>query len=297
VTHAAATVAKCATRFAAALLGLAAALPGCAASERAPAWAADFGYADADVHAIEIGDFGYPNVPVDVAGTRLMLPFDTGNMVGLSVSTALFDELGLVAERTITRLDSAGRKVATSRVASGVEVSLLGRGMGSMEVSELDHPTLPGLAGPTLIDGGHVTFDYASRRMALDSGETPIAVPGFRSLPLVRSREHPWLILVRGRIEGRSVLMELDTGKSRCVVNPGLARELDLARGPRGVALRELRLGDLVFDIPSAKEVDQTAVDPGLPEPLLAGVGSDVLRRFVWTVDYERGLLWIPDGP
>jgi len=46
--------------------------------------------------------------------------------------------------------------------------------------------------------------------------------------------------------------------------------------------------------VPNAKEVDQTAIDPALPEPILAGVGSDILSRFVWTVDYETGVLWIP---
>ena len=49
--------------------------------------------------------------------------------------------------------------------------------------------------------------------------------------------------------------------------------------------------------VPSAKEVDQTAIDPSLPEPIVAGLGSDVLSRFVWTVDYEAGVLWIPAAP
>ena len=36
------------------------------------------------------------------------------------------------------------------------------------------------------------------------------------------------------------------------------------------------------------------ASDPALSDPILAGVGSDVLSRFVWTVDYEVGVLWVP---
>ena len=62
----------------------------------------------------------------------------------------------------------------------------------------------------------------------------------------------------------------------------------------QGVAIDRLRIGDLSFEVPSAKEVDQTAIDPSLPEPILAGIGSDILSRFVWTVDYEAGVLWIP---
>ena len=91
-----------------------------------------------------------------------------------------------------------------------------------------------------------------------------------------------------------SVLIELDTGKSRTVINPQLASELGLKRGTRGVEIRALRLGDLSFRVPSAKEVDQTGIDPSLPESILVGVGSDILSRFVWTVDYETGAVWLP---
>lgn len=246
------------------------------------------------MHPVDIGDFGYPYVPVRVADTRLELPFDTGNMGGISVSSELFDQMGLTADASYDSLSSSGEVVATSRVARGVEVSMLGRDLGPVPVYELQHPSLPGLAGPTLLGGGHFTLDYAARKMALAPGTLPDAVPGFRKIPLVRSAEHPMLILVRGTIEGRSIVIELDTGKSRTVINPGLASDLGLERGRRGVAIDSLRIGHLSFEVPSAKEVDQTAIDPGLPEQILAGVGSDLLSRFVWTVDYEAGLLWIP---
>lgn len=42
--------------------------------------------------------------------------------------------------------------------------------------------------------------------------------------------------------------------------------------------------------------VDQTGIDPDLPEQILAGVGSDILSRFVWTVDYASGSIWIPEA-
>ena len=38
-----------------------------------------------------------------------------------------------------------------------------------------------------------------------------------------------------------------------------------------------------------------TELDPTLAEPILVGVGSDLLSRFVWTVDYRRGALWLAD--
>jgi len=280
------------------LAGFALTLPAVIAGCMPPApqrdWIAAFGYGDAAVHSVEIGEFGYPYVPVRIGETRVWLPFDTGNMVGLSVSATLFDRLGLQAEGHYGRLNSEGETIATLRVADAEDVSIFGREVGPMRVYELDHPSLPGLAGPTLIEGGHFTMDYGSRRMGVASGNLPDSVPGFRQVPLVRSRRHPMLILVRGMIEGREALLEIDTGKSRTVINPVLSSDLGLRRGSQGVAIDHLRIGDLVFEVPSAKEVDQSAIDTSLPEPILAGVGSDVLSRFVWTVDYEAGVLWIP---
>ena len=151
--------------------------------------------------------------------------------------------------------------------------------------------------GPTFIEEGHFTLDYKSRRMGVGSGRLPDSVPGFRQVPLVRSRRYPRLILVRGTVEGREALLELATGKRRTVINPALAAELSLRRGSHGVTIDSLRIGALSFEVPSAKEVDQTAIDPSLPEPIVAGLGSDVLSRFVWTVDYEAGVLWIPAAP
>jgi hypothetical protein len=260
-----------------------------------PGWIRVFGYAPSSVHSIEIGKFGYPYVTVRVAGKQLTLPFDTGNMVGVSVSTDLFDQLGLTATESYERRNSAGEVVGKLRVADSVDVSMLGRELGATRVYELAHPDLPGLVGPISLGRGHFTIDYGSKKMALGTGPLPDAVMGFNAIPLVRSSRHPRLILVRGTVEGREVLIELDTGKSRTVINPALASESGLKRGRRGVAIKELRIGDLSFGVPSAKEVDQTAIDPDLREPILAGIGSDLLSRFVWTVDYEAGVLWIPE--
>jgi hypothetical protein len=223
-----------------------------------------------------------------------MLPFDTGNMIGVSVSSALFEQLGMTATDSYNRLNAAGEFVASLRVADNIDVSVLGRDLGPTRVYELDHPGLPGLIGPAIVASGHFTLDYASRRIGLGAAPLPDALPGFRRIPLLRSSRHPSLILVQGTIEGHEVLLELDTGKSRTVINPTLASELALERRPRGVAIRDLRIGDLSMEVPSAKEVDQTGIDPALPEPILAGIGSDILSRFVWTVDYEAGVLWIP---
>ena len=277
-------------------VSLAVLISGCASPAPDSDWIRAFSYSEADVHAIEVGEFGYPYVPVNVAGTRLILPFDTGNMVGVSVSPSLFDQLGLNADGSWNPRNSAGEDSASLRVANAVDVSFLGRDLGPTQVFERDHSSLAGLVGPAVLGGGRFTLDYASRRIALGAARLPERIPGFRKLSLVRSNRHPLLVLVRGTVEGRPVLLELDTGKSRTVINPSLASELALQRGSRGVAIKNLCIGDLCFEVRSAKEVDQTGIDTGLPEPIMGGIGSDILSRFVWTVDYDGAVLWIPSS-
>jgi hypothetical protein len=257
-------------------------------------WTEAFGYSPADIHSVEIGEFGYPYVPVKIGDDTVVLPLDTGNMVGISVSGRLFDDLELTTAETYNRLNSAGRKVATLRVSRPRKVMALGTELAPQPIYELEHPTLPGLLGPQFLAGRHFTLDYTSRRIGIADGPLPEEIPGFRALPLVRSGRHPSLILVHGILHGRRVLMELDTGKSRTVVHPGLAADLELAERPRGVHVERLTLGDLSFKVLSAKLVDQTAIDPDLPEPIRVGVGSDILSKVVWTVDDASGLLWIP---
>lgn len=266
----------------------------CMPPSMTPDWVEAFGYTEAELHTLDVRDFGFPYVPVRIGGTRVKLPFDTGNMVGLSVSSELFDQLGLRADGHYNRVNSAGETTATLRVGEADEVSILGRALDSTPIYEVDHPTLPGLVGPTLLEGGHFTLDYRSGKIGVSSRDLPDSIPGFRPVALVRSSRHPRLILVRGTIEGRTALIELDTGKSRTVINPVLSSELALERGSDGVTINRLGIGDLSFEVRSAKEVDQTGIDPSLPDPILAGVGSDILSRFVWTVDYDAGVLWIP---
>ena len=223
-----------------------------------------------------------------------VLAFDTGNMVGISLNTALFDQLGLSAVRTWNRVDGAGELAATLRVGEFRRVEVLGRDIGQKQIYERDLQSLPGLFGPADLEAGHFTLDYGTRRFAAGSTPLPRVIPGYRAVPLVRSDLLPALILVRGTIEGRSVVMELDTGKSRTVVNPELAFELGLRQVSHGVRIDSLQIGNLSFSVRSAKEVDQTAIDPGLQDAILAGVGSDILSQFVWTVDYDAGVLWLP---
>jgi len=260
-----------------------------------PDWHQSFGYSPTEIHAIDIGDFGYPFLPVIIGDDMITLAFDTGNMVGISLNPALFDRLSISEVGTLDRLSGSGEVVETSRIGQSKKVVVLGYDLGVKKIYELNHTTLTGLVGPQFLDGAHFTLDYRARRMAAAFSPLGDTIDGYHAVPLVRSIRHPTLILVRGTVEGRQILIELDTGKSRTVINPELAQTLELEQNPRGVRIDDFQIGKLSFEIPSAKEVDQAGIETGSSERILAGVGSDVLSQIVWTVDYKSGVLWLPN--
>jgi hypothetical protein len=257
-------------------------------------WTEAFDYTPDEVHTFDIGEFGYPYVPVVLAGQTHWLVFDTGNMVGLSVSPEVFQASALPCDEAWERLNSAGEPVSSGCVAHRQEAGILGTAWPELSIYEWQQPPLAGLVGPDHLPGDRFTMDYRRREMAVRRRPLDQSIPGFESLPLVRSPRHPRLVLVVGSIQGREVLVELDTGKSRGTVDRALVRELALDTSERGALVGTVSLGSHTLEIGWAREVDTGGISDGLPSPILLGMGSDVLSGFVWTVDYESGMLWLP---
>ena len=269
------------------------ALAGCADAGTAD-WPARFEFGPQSVHQLRAGELGLPYLPVTFGDDTLWLPFDTGNMVGLTLASRLFEALGLPCDDSWELLDSAGEPVSTDCIARGVRAGVCGRTRDSVDVFEFHHESLPGLVGPDALPGDRLMIDYGTGRLAVDDGPGPKAAPGFAVVPLTRSARHPRLILVEGSVNGRPVLIEIDTGKSRTTVDRALVEALNLRRDDRGVRVGTVRLGPLTFEVESAREVDTSGISEGLPTPISLGIGSDNLRRFVWGVDYSAGKLWLP---
>ena len=265
-----------------------------------PEWVSSLDYLPTDVHPIRIGAYGYPFVRLEVDGVELELPFDTGNMVGLSLAPAWIERLSLprIDEWRSRASDGTlrgtyGIHVADRVVAFGIETR-------KERVFEFVHPDLPGLLGPQALRDRRFTLDYRNRVLA--ATDRPLAEPEETAtglvgtagvLPLVPSSRHEDLLLVWGEIHGERVLMQIDTGKSRTTIDPELARSLGLEETGNGVVVDRLRFGGRDFTVPSAKLVVLRQIDAELSDPILVGIGSDILRQVVVTVDRIGGWLLV----
>lgn len=270
------------------------ATPGALAQQ--PAWVAQLGYRPAEVFAVRRGHLGMPFLEVAIGDSTYWLLFDTGNMVGLTLATPLLDRLRLPESGRWNSLDSDGRVIGSYRQVRAPVVRLLGRALADQTIFEFSDTALAGLVGPDALPGTRFTLDYRAGLLAVTPSSLQAVPRGYAALPLRRSTRHPRLILASGRVNGRPVLIEFDTGASRCNIDPALVRELGLPRAGNGVRIDSLAIGPLVFVVPSARVNPKAGIDPSLSPPIQLAVGSDILSRLILTVDYARGQLLLADA-
>lgn len=261
-----------------------------------PAWVAQLGYRPDEVFAVRRGHLGMPFLQVAIGDSAYWLLFDTGNMVGLTLAAPLLDRLRLPELGRWDRLDSDGRVIGSYRRVRAPVVRVLGRTLADQVIFEFSDAALGGLVGPDALPGPRFTLDYGAGILAVTT--TPLwDVPaGFTALRLVRSSRHPRLILASGRVNGRPVLIEFDTGASRSNIDPALVQELSLPIAANGVRVDSLTIGPFVFAVPSAKVNPKAGIDPTLSPPIRLAVGSDILEQLILTVDYASGQLLILDA-
>jgi hypothetical protein len=251
-----------------------------------PDWLDPLGYRSSEAQAISLNRFGYPMVPVRLQGTALVLPLDTGNMARFSISRQVAGRLRLKTVDSSRTYDSSGQPLRTVAVYSVESLDVLGRHWERVRATEVNVPDVEGLVGPQFLADARLTLDYPRRLLAINRrGQRP-ALPD-DALPLLESPLFPGMPVIRGRIQGRNVLVQIDTGKSRTCVDHRLVEELGLKLAPRGYRLDGLEIAGLRVDVPSAREDSFVGISQGYPGPIMVGIGADVLASLEFTIDYR----------
>jgi predicted aspartyl protease len=245
-----------------------------------------------ELYPVEIGKFGYPYVTIFINGEKLKLAWDTGNLTGLVLNSDIAARLKLPVVDASKSYDSSGAVVGTFRVFNVKELSGLGRVWTNVPAHEIKTTDFDGLIGPRFLAAKRFTLDYRSKLIAIsdrtlvDQKETDGAI-----IPLIKSPVLKEMIVIRGTVNGKNVLMQLDTGKSRTSVDASLVASEKLHQSANGYRIDEIKIGPYSFSVPSARQDSFKGISEGLPEPILIGIGSDILSQVVFTVDYSRLVL------
>ncbi len=252
---------------------------------RSVLWQKTLNYEDRDLYPISVGKYGFPFIKVAVNGRELDLVWDTGNMAGLLLSPSIIQGLGLPVAGERTFYTSAGEVAGTYPSYRIDQLKAFGGTLKDERAYEYQGD-LNGLIGPRYVLSGRFTLDYKRKLIAVSG--TPLPEPVKGQLPMVICPQYPGLILVHGSVNGHEVLIEIDTGKSRTAIDPALVNLLHLPKKADGYRIGEIRLGSTKFTVAAAKELSFQGLSRQLPEPIMLGIGSDVLSKVVLTVGYPR---------
>jgi predicted aspartyl protease len=206
---------------------------GCNDSPSTVKWTKPLNYLSDELFPITIGKYGYPYIEVKINSEGFDLVWDTGNMSGLTLSTELAERLNLPILGESKSYDSAGDLVGEYRTFNVGELDFFNTTRKDIRAYEFSHSDLEGLVGPGFIVDGRFTIDYKNKIIAISSSPLPTESVD-TTLSMVRSPKYPALILVYGFVNNQKVLIEIDTGKSRTVIDPELAESLELPETSNG---------------------------------------------------------------
>jgi hypothetical protein len=195
-------------------------LTGCSDPAEPPNWQAALDYADSEMHAIAIGRQGYPLIEIQVNGRAVEVLLDTGNMTGLFLAEDVIRRLGLPELGEAVTRDSDGNPTGERPTFAAASVTAFGHHFADREILQRNQREIDGAIGPPYLAGRRYTLDYKSRRLGVTANPVSDPLPGVERLDLVPVKRLPGMIVMRGRVAGREIYIQVDTGKTRSCVDP-----------------------------------------------------------------------------
>jgi predicted aspartyl protease len=256
-------------------------------------WQEELEYRPNEIFPIKIGKYGYPYVQVIINDQELEMAFDTGNMSGLLVAPEAADRLSLCSVGESQHYDSSGEVIGTFRVFKVPKLKVFDKVWIEERAHEHTGSGLIGLIGPRYVYGKRFTLDYQNEVIAVSESPLPRVERENSIFPLIQSESLKGLIVIKGLVNGEQVLIEIDTGKSRTCVDSALIKKIDLPEVEGGYRIDEIQLGPYSFKVASAKKVSFRGMSDDFAEPILFGVGSDLLSQVVLSVDYSKQIVMI----
>ncbi|HLN98805.1 MAG TPA: pepsin/retropepsin-like aspartic protease family protein [Pyrinomonadaceae bacterium] len=256
-------------------------------------WQEVLRYQQKELFPIRIGKYGFPLVPVSVNGNALNFVWDTGNTGNPLINPELAKRLSLTVSGEDKYYDTSGALLGTHQRFALGQLNLLGKTWTNQQANEFWQTDLDGTIGPHFVLSGRFTLDYHNRVIAVSDSPLPKLKVSGDVLPMFPASRYPQMIVIEGTVNGRKALIQIDTGKSRTCVDTLLVTALGLPPANNGYEIREVKIGRYSFSVSSAKEINFNDISEGLPQPIMLGIGSDIVSQLVLSVDYSQHIVLI----
>jgi hypothetical protein len=258
-------------------------------------WSQDLGYRESQLYPLTLGASGCPFVEVDVSGIKLPLMLDSGTARGFVITNKAPSIPHRVEER-IEELNADGSHrgqsfrihVETASVLGEVFKNVAG---GLSDWQMFSSEPFNGTVGLDFFLDRRLTLDYRSLRVGVTAAPLPEKLDRKRylSVDLVKPpKSQGHILYVRARVNGHEAIVYFDTGYSVSFIDPAFAEGLARVERPgKFKVFRErvpMELGGHTFIFDDLRESEiRRGTDFDLPVAL--ELGSDVLSRFIVTID------------
>lgn len=259
-------------------------------------WQGDFSYEENQIYDLSFSLFSpCPSIPIKIGDKTVELIFDSGNGVGLTLTTALENKVDYEIIGKTTELNSDGTYRGTGKSILLKNITVFDEKYTDIISSLVDWRIysslkINGMIGLAYFDNKVVTLDYMNKKIAisnkaLDYGK--LINDKYTVLPLIRSEinKQQDLLFFEGEVNGKKSTIYLDTGSSRSFYNFDDTQEKI-----------ELKLDDKVYTFHTNKLVyDKIGFQNEFRYPLSFAINSDLLKanHFVITIDHIQNNLII----
>jgi hypothetical protein len=258
-------------------------------------WLQDLGYQKTQLYPLILAATGCPLVDVDISGVKVSLLLDSGTARGLVITNNAPPIPHRVEER-MEELNADGSHRGESFRIRVETVSVLGEVFKNVVGSLSDWRMLSsepfnGTVGLDFFLDRRLTLDYRSRKVGVTASPLPEKLDRKRYLcldPIEPPKSQGHLLYVRARVNGREAMVYFDTGHSISFIDPDFAQ--GLARVERPGKFKVFREGVPLGLGGQTVVLDELRESPirrrtGFDLPVALVLGSDVLSRFIVTID------------
>jgi len=258
-------------------------------------WSQDLGYGESQLYPLTLSSSGIPFVDVDVSGIKLPLMLDTGTAEGFMIT----NQAPSIPHRVEGRIEALNPDDSHRGESFRIRVetvSVLGQVFKNVtgELSDwqmFSSEPFNGTVGLDFFLDRRLTLDYRSRRVGVTAAPLPEKLDRKRylSVDLVEPPKGQGHILyARAKVNGREAIIHFDTGFNVSFIDPVFAEGLARVERPgKFKAFRErvpMELGGHTLILDDLRE-SEVRRGTGFDLPVALDLGSDVLSRFIVTID------------
>lgn len=251
-------------------------------------WIKDFSYEENQIYDISFNRFSpCPSVPVKIGDKKVKLLFDSGNGMGITLTTALEKEIDYEIIGTTTELNSDGTYRGSGKAILLKKIYVFDEEYTDIKSSLVDwkifsSDKINGTIGLKYFDNKVTTLDYKNKKIAVSNKAldySKLKNDKYTVLPLIISdlNKEQDLLFIEGEVNGEKSTIYLDTGSSRSFYN------FDDAQ-----AEIKVKLGKKTYTFNSNELIhDEIGFQDEFKYPLSLAINSDLLKanHIVITID------------